>query len=267
MSESHVDTQARPDGASAEGARFAAPIDASVPASPQPAWQSAPMLAAPIRLVVADDSYLIRESLTHAFAGQARVEVVAVCGDRHALDAAVEAHRPDVVMTDIRMPPSGEEEGIRAAARMRDTHPDIGVVVLSQYAEPAYALELLKSGTSRRAYLLKERLRHRDELLGAIDAVASGGSVIDPKIVELLIETRGAADSSPLAELTARELELLALIAQGKSNPAIAESLVLTKRAVEKHVNSIFFKLGLPDAQYVSRRVMAALIFLSEHER
>jgi DNA-binding NarL/FixJ family response regulator len=267
MSESQADTEARRDGPSTTASRFAGPIASSAPASHPPAWQPAPTLAAPIRLVVADDSYLIRESLTHAFVGQARVEIVAVCSDRHALDAAIEERRPDVVMTDIRMPPSGEEEGIRAAARLRDTHPHVGVVVLSQYAEPAYALELLKSGTSRRAYLLKERLRHRGELLAAIDAVASGGSVIDPKIVELLIESRGRAESSPLADLTARELELLALIAQGKSNPAIAESLVLTKRAVEKHVNSIFFKLGLPDAHYVSRRVMAALIFLSEHEQ
>ena len=230
------------------------------------AWAPPQPRRRPIRLVVADDSYLIRESLRHAFAGQDRAEIVGVCSDRQALEAAIEERRPDVVMTDIRMPPSGGEEGIQAAARLRETHPEIGVVVLSQYAEPAYAVALLQSGTSRRAYLLKERLSHRGELLQAIEAVASGGSVIDPTIVELLIETRGRAETSPLAGLTARELELLALIAQGKSNPAIAELLVLTKRAVEKHVNSIFFKLGLPDAQYVSRRVMAALIFLSEHE-
>lgn len=231
------------------------------------AWPPTPPLRRPIRLVVADDSYLIRESLRHALSGQDRAEIVGVCSDGRALEAAIEERRPDVVMTDIRMPPSGGEEGIQAAARLRETHPQIGVVVLSQYAEPAYAVALLASGTSRRAYLLKERLSNRGELLQAIEAVASGGSVIDPKIVELLIETRGRAETSPLADLTARELELLALIAQGQSNPAIAETLVLTKRAVEKHVNSIFFKLGLPDAQYVSRRVMAALIFLSDHDR
>jgi len=221
----------------------------------------------PIRLVVADDSYLIRESLQHAFADQDRAEIVGVCTDRCGLEATIEERRPDVVMTDIRMPPSGEEEGIQAAARLRETHPDIGVVVLSQYAEPAYAMQLLQSGTSGRAYLLKERLSHRGQLLDAIEAVAAGGSVIDPKIVELLIDARSRSEQSPLGELTARELELLALIAEGKSNTAIAETLVLTKRAVEKHVNSIFAKLDLPDAHYVSRRVMATLIFLSEHGR
>ena len=222
----------------------------------------------PIRVVVvADDSYLIRESLRHAFAAGERAQVVGMCADRESLEAAVEARRPDVVLTDIRMPPSGRDDSIEAAARLRETHPDVGVVVLSQYAEPAYAMQLLADGTSGRAYLLKERLSDREELLRAVEAVASGGSVIDPRIVELLIDARARAESSPLAELTPRELELLALIAAGKSNPAIADELVLTKRAVEKHVNSIFAKLGLPDAQYVSRRVKAALIFLSAQER
>src|SRR5207302_196329 len=155
-------------------------------------------------------------------------------------------------------------EGTRIAARLRDTHPHIGVVVLSQYAEPAYALSLLEQGTGGRAYLLKERIRDKDELLGAIEAVSKGGSVIDPIIVDVLIASRARAAKSRLAQLTPRERELLAEIAAGKSNGAIAESLVLTKRAVEKHVNSIFSKLDLPENLDVSRRVQATLIFLAE---
>jgi DNA-binding NarL/FixJ family response regulator len=161
------------------------------------------------------------------------------------------------------MPPSGEEEGIRVAAELRSAEPDIGVVVLSQYAEPAYALALFAAGTDRRAYLLKERVRNRADLIGAIEAVASGGSVIDPMIVDVLIEARGRLGDPRLAELTPRELEVLAEIASGKSNAAIAEALVLTKRAVEKHVNSIFGKLALPETEDVSRRVKATLIYLS----
>jgi DNA-binding NarL/FixJ family response regulator len=164
------------------------------------------------------------------------------------------------------MPPSGADEGIRIAARLRETNPEIGVVVLSQYAEPSYALALLEKGTGRRAYLLKERVRNKRDLIGAILAVASGGSVIDPLIVDVLIEARSRAAHSRLSELTPREREVLAEIAAGKSNGAIAESLVLTKRAVEKHVNSIFSKLNLPETQDASRRVKAALIFLSEEE-
>lgn len=221
---------------------------------------------APIRVIVAEDSYLIRESLNQLLATEPGVEVVAVCGDRIALEAGIERERPDVVVTDIRMPPSGEEEGIRAAERLRDTHPEVGVVVLSQYADPAYALALLESGSSRRAYLLKDSLHNRRDLVAAIEAVASGGSTIDPKVVDVLIEARARTARSPLSGLTPRELELLGEIAQGKSNAAIAESLVLTKRAVEKHVNSIFMKLGLPESQDLSRRVKAALIFLSEED-
>ena len=155
---------------------------------------------------------------------------------------------------------------MRIARSLRETDPDIGVVVLSQYAEPAYALALLESGSSRRAYLLKERIRDRAELIRAIKAVAGGGSVIDPQVVDVLIEARARAARSPLAELTPRERELLAEIAEGKSNAAIAESLVLTKRAVEKHINSIFSKLDLPEAQDVSRRVKATLVYLSRDD-
>lgn len=220
--------------------------------------------ARPIRVVAAEDSYVIREFLTSTLQDAPEVDLVAVCSNRNEVDQALESLHPDVLITDIRMPPSGGDEGIAVAARLRETDPDVGVVVLSQYAEPEYAVALFEAGSARRAYLLKERIRNRRDLIGAVEAVAGGGSVIDPRIVEVLIEARARADRSPLAELTPRELELLSEIATGKSNGAIAESLVLTKRAVEKHVNSIFSKLGLPEDQDVSRRVKATLIYLSE---
>jgi DNA-binding NarL/FixJ family response regulator len=241
--------------------------------SKQPSWRagadeaSSPAARRPIRVVVAEDSYVIREFLTTALESTPEVELVEVCSNGKELDAALAADRPDVVITDIRMPPSGGEEGIRVATRLRETNPEIGVVVLSQYAEPAYALALLESGSGGRAYLLKERIRNKQELIGAIEAVARHGSVIDPKIVDMLIEARARRSHSPLAELTPRELELLGEIAAGKSNGAIADTLVLTKRAVEKHVNSIFAKLGLPEDQDVSRRVKAALMYLAEEDR
>jgi DNA-binding NarL/FixJ family response regulator len=218
----------------------------------------------PIRVVVAEDSYVIREFLTQTLGAAPGVELVAVCTNGKELQTAIDTWELDVVLTDIRMPPSRTDEGTRIAARLRETHPHVGVVVLSQYAEPAYALSLLEHGTGGRAYLLKERIRNKEELVDAIEAVASGGSVIDPVIVDVLIASRARAAKSRLAELTPRERELLAEIAAGKSNGAIAESLVLTKRAVEKHVNSIFAKLNLPETQDVSRRVKATLIFLSE---
>jgi DNA-binding NarL/FixJ family response regulator len=217
-----------------------------------------------IRVVVAEDSYVIREFLTATLSAASEVELVAVCTNGKELRTAIASWDPDVVLTDIRMPPSGADEGVRIAASLRDTHPDVGVVVLSQYAEPAYALSLLENGTGGRAYLLKERIRNKEQLLDAIKAVARGGSVIDPIIVDVLIEARSRAAKSQLSQLTTRERELLAEIAAGKSNSAIAKSLVLTKRAVEKHVNSIFSKLNLPETQDVSRRVKATLIFLSE---
>jgi DNA-binding NarL/FixJ family response regulator len=217
----------------------------------------------PIRVVAAEDAYVIREFLTTALESAPRIELVAVCSNGKELDAALASECLDVLITDIRMPPSGGEEGIRVARRLRDTDPEMGVVVLSQYAEPAYALALLESGSGRRAYLLKERIRDKDELIEAIETVARGGSVIDPKIVDLLIEARGRSAQSPLADLTPRELELLGEIAAGKSNGAIAESLVLTKRAVEKHVNSIFSKLSLSEDHDVSRRVKATLMYLA----
>ncbi|MBV8941374.1 MAG: response regulator transcription factor [Solirubrobacterales bacterium] len=230
------------------------------------AAQSGSGLGRPVRVVVAEDAYLIREFLAETLSAAPEVELAAVCTNGKELMTAVETWHPDVVLADIRMPPSGADEGIRVAARLRETDPDIGVVVLSQYAEPSYALALLDKGTGRRAYLLKERIRNREHLINAIETVASGGSVIDPLIVDVLIEARSRAAHSRLSELTPREREVLAEIASGKSNGAIAESLVLTKRAVEKHVNSIFSKLSLPETQDASRRVKATLIFLSEEE-
>jgi DNA-binding NarL/FixJ family response regulator len=217
-----------------------------------------------IRVVLAEDSYIVREGLQQVLDAMPGVEVVAACADLDSLMSAVERELPDVVVTDIRMPPTGTDEGIRAAAMLRETRPEIGVVVLSQHDDPAYALELLDSGSEARAYLLKERVRDRAQLGAAVEEVARGGSVIDSKIVESLVRAGSAVDSSPLAELTAREREVLAEIAEGKSNSAIAESLFLTKRAVEKHINAIFMKLGLAQSDDVSKRVKAALMFLSE---
>jgi DNA-binding NarL/FixJ family response regulator len=217
-----------------------------------------------IRVVLADDSYLVREAITHVLSTVPGVELVATVTDGDALLAAVETERPDVVLTDIRMPPSGDDEGITVANRLRETHPGIGVVVISQYADPRYGLALLEGGSDGRAYLLKERLHDRTQLVAALEAVMDGGSIVDPKVVEALIASRVQAEDSPLAELTHRELEILAEIAQGRSNQAIAERLVLTKRAVEKHINAIFLKLGLSQAEDVSRRVKAALIYLSQ---
>jgi DNA-binding NarL/FixJ family response regulator len=176
----------------------------------------------------------------------------------------VERDRPDVILTDIRMPPSNNDEGIRLADHLRESRPSTGVVVLSQYAEPPYVLALLEHGSDRRGYMLKERIHDRGQLISAIDTVARGGSFIDPKIVEILVGAKARAERSPIAELTPRERDVLAEMAQGKSNAAIADSLVLTKRAVEKHINSIFTKLGLAGSEDVSKRVKATLMFLAE---
>lgn len=222
------------------------------------------MPAEAIRVALADDSYLVREALAHALGEAGGIDVVATCGDRDALLRAVESERPDVVVTDIRMPPSGTDEGLQVAAALRRSHPHVGVVLLSQFAEPRYGLALLEDGSDRRAYLLKERVQSRGQLVAAIEAVAGGGSVIDAKVVDGLIAERRRAESSPLSELTPRELEIVAHVAQGRSNQAIADELVLTKRAVEKHINAIFLKLGLSETPDVSRRVKAALIYLAE---
>jgi len=219
-----------------------------------------------IRVILGEDSYLVREGLRQVLAGAPQIELEAECGDADSLMREIDERRPDVVLTDIRMPPTNTDEGIRLAAHLRRTYPEIGVVVLSQYADPGYVLELLESGSEGRAYLLKERVHDRRQLVAAIEAVASGQSVIDSKIVEVLVAAKARGERSPLAELTPRELEVLAAIAEGKSNSAISASLVLTKRAVEKHINAIFLKLNLSHSQSaedVSPRVKAALVFLA----
>jgi DNA-binding NarL/FixJ family response regulator len=218
----------------------------------------------PIRIVIGEDNLLVREGLRQLLDGDPGIEIAAAVADADTLRKVCDRERPDVLITDIRMPPTETDEGIRIAAELHDSHPEMGVVVLSQYADPIYALALLEHGSDRRAYLLKERVHNRAELTAAIRAVATGGSLIDPKIVETLVRAREQANHSPLNQLTVREREVLGEIAQGKSNTAIAESLYLTKRAVEKHINAIFLKLGLADAQDVSKRVKAALILLSE---
>jgi DNA-binding NarL/FixJ family response regulator len=206
----------------------------------------------------------MREAIQQVFEHEGGIVVVAACEDGDALMAAVERERPDVVVTDVRMPPSGDDEGIRVAQRLRATHPEIGVVVLSQYADPGYGLQLISGGAAGRAYLLKDRVHDRGELHAAIEVVARGGSMIDPAILSQLLDSDGHRADSPLAGLTPREREVLAAMATGKSNAAIAEELVLTKRAVEKHVGAVFQKLGLPDEDQVSRRVAAVLMFLSD---
>ena len=217
-----------------------------------------------IRVVLAEDNYLVREGIRRLLETEPDVELAGVAEDLPALEKAVAELSPDVVVTDIRMPPTNTDEGIQASERLRDTNPDTGVVVLSQYAEPGYALALLQKGSSGRAYLLKERVSDVGQLVGAIREVARGGSVIDPKVVEVLVTARSRAAESPLSRLTPREREILGEMAQGKNNAAVAGALFLTERAVEKHINSIFSKLGLSEEKEVHRRVKAVLLFLSE---
>jgi DNA-binding NarL/FixJ family response regulator len=217
----------------------------------------------PIRLVLAEDQYLVREGLRRLLETQDGLEVVAVCDDLDSLLAAVDAERPDVVVTDIRMPPGHTDEGIQGATRLRETDPEIGVVVLSQYATPGYVLALLEGGSERRAYLLKERVKDVDQLVAAIRAVAEGGSVLDPKVVDSLVAENARGDDSPLNELTPRELDVLREMAEGKNNAAIAEALVLTERSVEKVIHSVFLKLGLTWETAVHKRVKAVVIYLA----
>ncbi len=217
-----------------------------------------------IRLVIADDQYLVREGLRRLLDAPDDLEVAAVCDDLDSLLAAVEAERPDVVVTDIRMPPDGTDEGIRAAARLRETSPEVGVVVLSQYATASYVLALLEAGSEGRAYLLKERVSDLEQLVAAIRAVAEGGSVLDPKVVEALVAENARGDDSPLNELTPRELDVLREMAEGKNNAAIAEALFLTERSVEKVIHSIFLKLGLRWEAAVHKRVKAVILYLAE---
>ena len=218
----------------------------------------------PIRLVVADDHLLVREGVRRLLETEPDLEVAAVCDDLDSLLAAVEEERPDVVVTDIRMPPGNGNEGIQAAQRLRTTHPDVGVVVLSQYATPGYALALLEGGSAGRSYLLKERIQDPGELVSAIRAVASGGSVIDPKVVEALVTARSRKKDSPLDRLTPREHEVLAEMAQGRNNASVAAALGLSERAVEKHINSVFSKLDLSEEPDAHRRVKAVLLYLAD---
>ena len=220
--------------------------------------------AVPIRLVLAEDHYLVREGIRRLLEAEPDIEVAAACGDLEALLDAVESEAPDVVVTDIRMPPGGVDEGIQAALRLRETRPDLGVVVLSTYSDPTYALALLEGGTAGRAYLLKERLTDVEQLVEAIRAVAAGGSVIDPKVVETLVAEKARDEASPLSQLTPRERDVLREMAEGKNNAAIAEALVLTERSVEKVIHSIFLKLGLAWETAVHKRVKAVIFYLSE---
>ncbi|MDQ2942976.1 MAG: response regulator transcription factor [Candidatus Dormibacteraeota bacterium] len=218
----------------------------------------------PIRVVLADDSFLVREGMRELLQSVDEIAVVAVCSDFDSLRLAIERERPDVVLTDIRMPPTNTDEGIRMAEELRRSAPSIGVVVLSQYADAEYALALLDQGAAGRAYLLKERLSDLDQLVNAIREVARGGSVIDARVIESLIAARARNKRSALAELTQREGEVLAAMAEGKNNAAIAATLHLTEGAVEKHISSIFSKLGLSEEQAVHRRVKATLLYLAE---
>jgi DNA-binding NarL/FixJ family response regulator len=217
-----------------------------------------------IRLVLADDQYLVREGLRRLLETQEDLEVAAVCDDFDSLLAAVDAEQPDVVVTDIRMPPGSTDEGIRAAAQLRETNPEVGVVVLSQYATPSYVLALLEAGSEGRAYLLKERVKDLEQLVAAIHAVAAGGSVMDPKVVEALVAENARGEDSPLNELTPRERDVLREMAEGKNNASIAETLVLTERSVEKVIHSIFLKLGLRWETAVHKRVKAVILYLAE---
>lgn len=215
-----------------------------------------------IRVVLAEDHALFREGIHQLVDREDDLEVVGTASDAAELMQLVDDLKPDVVVTDIRMPPTGTDEGVRAASRFSESHPDMGVVVLSQYSSPAYALALLDKGSAGRAYLLKDSVADVGQLVSAIRSVAGGGSVIDPTVVDSLVSAR-TKKTEGLGRLTPRENEVLAEMAQGKSNGAIAEALVLSERAVEKHINSIFSKLGLTEEPQTNRRVKAVLMLLS----
>jgi len=217
-----------------------------------------------IRVVLGEDSYLASEGIARAIERAEGIELVATRRDLESLRAVIEEEHPDVVLTDIRMPPTNTDEGIRLASELRSSKPDIGVVVLSQHNEPAYATTLFEAGSARRAYLLKERIKDAGELARAVRSVAEGGSVVDSAVVETLLEAYRSREQSPLSALTPRELEILGLIAEGRSNAAIAEALFVTKRAVERHINATFMKLDLGEDRDISRRVKAALIYLAD---
>lgn len=215
----------------------------------------------PIGVVLAEDNALLRHGLVRLIGAADGITLLGSASDLDGLDALIDEHTPDVVVTDIRMPPSNTDEGIAVAARLRTERPDTGVLLLSQYVEATYALALLSDGTARRGYLLKERVADGDELAEAIRRVAAGGSVIDPAVIDGLVAANRRRPSE-LDALTPRETEVLGEMAQGKSNAAIAAALVLSERAVEKHTNSIFSKLGLSEERDLNRRVSAVLVYL-----
>jgi DNA-binding NarL/FixJ family response regulator len=217
-----------------------------------------------IRVAVAEDSLLVREGIVRILDEAEGIEVVGAAGTAEALRALVDSVEPDAVVTDIRMPPTHTDEGIRLARELAASRPDIAVVVLSQHAEPSYALALFEPGASRRGYLLKQRLSEPDELVRAVETVTNGGSLVDPGVIHDLLSAHVQQERPTLAALTPRGREILALIAEGASNSAIAERLVVTKRAVERHINAIFQKLELEDSADVSRRVKAVLVYLAE---
>jgi DNA-binding NarL/FixJ family response regulator len=218
-----------------------------------------------LRVVVAEDNTLLRDGLARLVQSQPDLELAGTAIDLPELIDLSDRTQPDVVVTDIRMPPTSRDEGIQAAIHIRQTHPGTGVVVLSQYANPDYALALLEGGSAGRAYLLKERVADVEELLRAIREVARGGAVIDPAVVELLVSAHGRRPTSALDRLTPREREVLTEMAQGKSNAAIAATLVLSERSVEKHANSIFSKLDLSEERDLNRRVKAVLVYLASY--
>jgi DNA-binding NarL/FixJ family response regulator len=219
-----------------------------------------------IRVVFAEDNYLVREGTAALLQTAGSVDLVGTAASFDELLMQVEETGPEAVLTDIRMPPTNTTEGIDAAKRIRQEHPNVGVVVLSQYAEEEYAYELLKDGAAGLGYLLKERVSDLDEVVRALNEVSKGGSVLDPKVVETLVSAKEKMAHSPLASVTDREREVLEHMAQGKNNASIAKALFLTERAVEKHINSLFHKLDLTEEPDVHRRVMAVLAFLRERE-
>jgi DNA-binding NarL/FixJ family response regulator len=214
------------------------------------------------RVLIADDSLLIRSGVQGLLEDEPGIELVGEAASLPELLAAVAEVRPDIVLSDVRMPPTHQDEGITAAEQIRRHLPEVGVIVLSQVADPTYLSRLIEGGSGRRGYLLKDRLSTPGELVAAISVVHQGGSFIDPSVVELLVNARAARQGSVLDTLTTREREILAAIATGRSNQAIGELLFIGHRAVEKHINSIFAKLGLEDDPVVNRRVQAVLLFL-----
>ena len=216
-----------------------------------------------LRIVLGEDSYLAREGIMRALEDVDAVDVVATCADLDELRAAIDDTRPDVVLTDIRMPPTNTDEGIRLAGELRRSHPEMGVVVLSQHADPLYAVSLFENGSDRRGYLLKERLKDEGELSRALHEVADGGSVVDPYIVERLVGADSGRIDPRVDKLTPREREILGMIAEGRSNAAIARALYITTRAVERHINAIFARLELAESGEANRRVQAVLVYLA----